>query len=140
MDEDKNMRRRADQVRMGRVVDFERPGILKPFLQPLRLKNQTNVSFPTSELKFSPDKWGNTSWVVSVQRPGLAQPVITAKAEKVAAAELVKEVDTKKPAGAADSAAAAVIAEEMKKNGNGAKSNGAAKTVAGWLNGFLGWF
>ena len=76
--------RRADQVRAARVT-MDRPGILSPFMQPMKMKNQVRVGGRKANLRFVPDGKtlvGGTQWIIEAQRPGLARPLIVAKKEE----------------------------------------------------------
>ena len=78
-----NHSRRAEQVKMCNVVP-DRPGIIQAFLQPAKLKNQVRHGAAATGLQFKPagkTLVGGTQWVIAPQRPGIAEPLITAKAE-----------------------------------------------------------
>jgi hypothetical protein len=79
----------ADQIKMGKV-EIERPGIIHPFMQPVKFKNQVRVGQRRHDLKFIPqgkNLVGGTSWVIEPQRPGIAKPLIAAKREQKALAK-----------------------------------------------------
>ena len=81
--------RRADQVKMCNIVQ-DRPGIIHPFMQPTKLKNQVRIGQKRTNLKFLPqgkNLVGGTQWVIEPQRPGLARPLIIAKREQKALAK-----------------------------------------------------
>lgn len=112
-----NMSVRADQVKMGKLIDMDRPGLAKPFMVPTKLKNQVRAT-PMTDLQFSSRGTGAaTQWRISVQRPGLAQPLITAKQEQRAATAVVKAMETKAAAPAADRTMVAVANAANKPSG-----------------------
>jgi len=75
-------KRKATMVRGCKIIT-ERPGIIESFIQPTKLKKQVTPAQPTSRIKFTPagkTSVGTTLWKATIQRPGLAAPVIAAKA------------------------------------------------------------
>lgn len=66
----------------GCKVGAERPGLIESFMQPTKLKKQNTPGHASSKIKFTPagkTLVGTTLWKASIQRPGLAAPVIAAK-------------------------------------------------------------
>ena len=119
---------RADLVKMGRITKMDRPGLAKPFMVPAKLKDQVRAT-PLTDLQFDPRTVGNdVQWRISVKRPGLAQPLITAKDEKVSSEEVVAAMAAK-----TSPTAAAAAAEVAEANANNAENGGG---VAGF---FAGW-
>lgn len=123
---------RSNQIKMGKLIDMDRPGLAKPFMVPAKLKNQVRGT-PMTDLQFSSRGRGDgTQWRISVQRPGLAQPLITAKQEQKAAEAVVKAMENKAAAPAADKAMVSVA--------NAANHPAPAATgVAGFFAGLAGW-
>jgi hypothetical protein len=112
--------RRADQVKMCNIVP-ERPGILKPFMTPTKLRNQVRAGGKVSDLQFSPagkTLTGGVQWTIKTQRPGIAESLITAKSEQKALAKgiaMEAKIAAKGKAKAKAKAQAAMIAEEVEK-------------------------
>lgn len=78
--------RRSDQVKLARITNI-RPGIVEAFMQPASLKNQVRHGTTRTNLKFTPtgkNLVGGTQWTISLQRPGLAKPLIMARQEQQA--------------------------------------------------------
>jgi len=76
----------SDQVKIARITE-KRPGIVEAFMQPTRLDNQVRYGTTRANLRFAPagkNLVGGTQWSISLQRPGLAQPLIVAKQEQKA--------------------------------------------------------
>ena len=129
MGEDNNMSVRADLVKMGRLIDMDRPGLAQPFMVPTKLKNQVRGT-PLTNLQYDPRAYsGGTQWRISVQRPGLAQPLITAKQEKIASEAVVQAMQAKGPAPAAADRAMVAVANAANKPASG---------VAGFFSGLAG--
>lgn len=128
---------RADQIKLAKLIDMDRPGLAKPFMVPAKLKDQVRAT-PMTDLYYEPrgkTLVGQTQWVISMKRPGLAQPLITAKSEKLAADAVVQAMEAKAPAGAAQAAAdnALVAAANENNKGNpGDQPSGVAGFFAGW--------
>jgi hypothetical protein len=73
--------RSAEQVKLCNIV-ADRPGIIKPFMIPAKMKNQVRIGQAKAELKFSPtgkNLVGGVQWAIKMQRPGIADAVIVAK-------------------------------------------------------------
>lgn len=119
------MHPRAEQIRWAKLTVEDRPGIIKPFMVPTKMKNQVRISQPFVDLEYFPDGKtlvGGTQWAITVQRPGLAQPLIIAKDEQKAAAEMVKVAEAQK------NGAAPVAAPAPAPAANGA----APAQLSGW--------
>lgn len=118
---------RADQVKMGKLSKMDRPGLAQPFMVPAKLKNQVRAT-PKTDLQFDPRTVGSdVQWRIAVQRPGLAQPLITAREEKVSTEAVVAAMDAK---AAAPAAADKIVVAEANQN------NKPAAGVAGWFSGW----
>jgi len=119
---------------MGKLIDMDRPGIIKPFMVPVKLKDQVRAT-PRTDLWFQPDGKtlvGGVQWAIDVQRPGLAQPLITAKQEQKASEAIVAEM--KKAPGAPTGVEAAAVdkMEVAEANINNSANGGVAGFFSGW--------
>jgi len=125
---------RADQIKMGRLVDLQRPGIAQSFMVPTKMENQVRGGKPT-DLRYTPRATPDgTNWTISVQRPGIAEPLITAKAEQAAIKDIVQGMSNKEtPAKVADLKTMVAEANAANKPATG-KPTG----VAGFFAGLFG--
>lgn len=86
--------RRANLIKDCKIrVRAERPGIIKSFMVPAKLRNQVKTGSPETRLKFHPTGKtlvGGVQWAIKIQRPGLARPLIIAKKEQQAMAKLAR--------------------------------------------------
>lgn len=120
---------RANQVRMATMTKMDRPGLAQPFMVPAKLKDQLRAT-PMTDLMFNPTSRANgTQWRIAVQRPGLAQPAITARDEQVTAQEVVAAVNAKETPPSAQAATMEVAIANANNNGGGG--------VAGFLGGLF---
>jgi len=111
--------RRANRIRGCKIqTRAERPGIIKSFMMPTKLRNQIKTGSPETKLKFTPagkTLVGGVQWAIKIQRPGLARPLIVAKKEQQAMAKLARaakkvgavDIDREAAKGAVDAAAIA---------------------------------
>ena len=137
------MFRKADQIKVANLVDIERPGILQAFMQPVKLKDQVRAGAPRADLRFSPEGKtlvGGVQWGISMQRPGLAQPLIVAKEEARAAAQVARMLDrggvpNEVKAGVDDRALVAVANRDAGRRRRRGK-NGAPQALSGWARWF----
>jgi len=87
------MKKGRYNVVTGCKVSMDRPGIIESFMQPTKLKNQVSATQKSTRIKFTPSGKtlvGTTLWKATLQRPGLAAPVIAAKAAPAAVKNEVK--------------------------------------------------
>lgn len=129
---------RANQVKMAKLIDMDRPGLAKPFMVPAKLKNQVRAT-PMTDLQFSSRGTGSEAqWRISVARPGLAQPLITAKQEQRAATAVVKAMENNKSAAPAADRAMVAVANAANQSA-AAKPTGVAGFFAGLGSGLGLW-
>jgi len=123
---------RANLVKMGKLVDLQRPGIAEAFMQPTKLVNQVRAT-PLTNLRYTPKATPNdgTQWRIAVQRPGLAQPLITARQEQLSSKAVVRAM-----ARPGEQAASVPAIKEMVAVANA--SNQPGPGIAGLLAGWLG--
>lgn len=117
--------RRANKIRSCSIRQA-RPGIIQPFMQPAKLRNQVKTGSPETKLKFRPvgkTLVGGTQWAIKIARPGLAAPLIVAKKEQQAMAKIAIAAKKVKAKGA-------VAAAKAKAK---AKAKGKAKALNGWF-------
>lgn len=89
---------RADDVKMANLT-ADRPGGIQSFMVPTALNNQVRVDSPKSDLLMSPigkNQAGTTLWQIKVQRPGIAEPLIMARAEQKAMNKVAQSVNAPK--------------------------------------------
>jgi len=127
--------RRADRIKACGIRQ-DRPGIIKPFLMPAKLKNQVKTGSPLTDLKFKPTGKtlvGGTQWAIKISRPGLAAPLIVAKKEQAAIKKGMAVAKAKVAAHASAKAKAKAVAVDIEAAKGAAQASAKAKPLSGWF-------
>jgi len=114
-------------------VVADRPGIIKPFMLPAKLRNQVRHGAKATELKFKPagkTLVGGVQWTVGLQRPGIADSLIVAKQEQKALAKGLA-VEAKLATGQAKAVAKAQAAKAAAEVAKAKAASDVAEKAAG---------